>query len=231
MKRLSRSIALTATATTAALVLAACGSDDKGHDTAGMDKPSASAPANPQAAPSTSAPVSAGAFNDADVMFAQMMIPHHEQAVEMAKEAPAKAADPEVRKLAAAIEAAQAPEIAQMKGWLAGWGRPAAAPGGMSHGDGMMSDADMSRFKASTGAEFDRQFLAMMIAHHNGAVAMADTELAKGANPDARGLAERIKTSQATEIRQMRQLLGGKGGATPSTPSTPSTSAMPGTHH
>ncbi|MET7304478.1 DUF305 domain-containing protein [Embleya sp. NPDC005575] len=221
MKRLSRALALTTAAATGALILAACGSDDKGHDMDTMDKPSASAPANPPAAPGTPAPTSAGVFNDADAMFAQMMIPHHEQAVEMAKEAPAKAANPEVKKLAAAIEQAQAPEIAQMKGWLAGWGKPTAAPGGMSHGDGMMSDADMTRFKASTGAEFDRQFLTMMIAHHNGAITMAETELAKGTNPDARKLAEQIKTSQAAEVQHMRQLLGAKPGSTPSMPSMP----------
>jgi uncharacterized protein (DUF305 family) len=220
VKRFTRPLAL-ATAVTGALLLAACGGDGDGHD---MDTPagatSATAPVTPGGASS------ARVFNDADVMFAQMMIPHHEQAVEMAEEAPARAADPEVRKLAERIEAAQAPEIARMAGWLGAWGRPTAAPGGMGHGDGMMSDENMKRFEAATGAEFDRLFLEMMIAHHDGAIRMAEAELAGGVNPEARELAERIRTSQAAEVRLMRQLLGATASPGPS-----ASAGMPGTHH
>lgn len=208
MQRCSRRLVLVAAAVSAVLALAACGDDDSG---------------TPAAAPSSAAP--AAAFNDADVMFAQMMIPHHEQAVQMAQDAPAKAADPEVRTLAAAIEAAQAPEIAQMRGWLASWGKPTAAPGGMDHGDGMMSDADMAAFGNATGAEFDRMFLTMMIEHHNGAIAMAKTELAQGTNPDARALAERIMASQTAEVERMRQLLGGAA------PTAAPTTSDAGAHH
>ncbi|WP_436774758.1 DUF305 domain-containing protein [Yinghuangia sp. YIM S09857] len=209
-RRTTRALSLSAIALSGALALAACGGDDKDdtdHATGGS--PSASAPA---AAPGASQ----GAFNDSDVMFAQMMIPHHEQAVDMAKVVLAKSADADVRRLATAIEAAQAPEIAQMKGWLAAWGKPAEAPGGMDHGsggDGMMSDADMAKFRAATGAELDRQFLEMMIVHHDGAIAMAEEELAKGVHPEARELAEAIKSSQAAEVQEMRQLLAGRPGA------------------
>ncbi|WP_439679214.1 DUF305 domain-containing protein [Embleya sp. MST-111070] len=221
----TRTLALTAAVMSGALVLAACGSDDKDKSSAKAST-SASAPAAASASASASAPgASAGAFNDADVMFAQMMIPHHEQAVEMAKEAPAKGADTEVKKLAATIEAAQAPEIKLMKGWLTTWGKPTSAPGGMNHGGGMMSEADMTAFKASTGADFDRRFLTMMIEHHNGAITMAETELAQGVDPAARKLAEQIKSSQAAEVQQMRQMLTAMGGSTPSSPS------MPGMNH
>ncbi|MFE3204382.1 DUF305 domain-containing protein [Embleya sp. NPDC059237] len=220
----TRTLALTAAVLSGALVLAACGSDDKDKSSA-QASTSASAPAAASALASASASASAGAFNDADVMFAQMMIPHHEQAVEMAKEAPTKGVDPEVKKLAATIEAAQAPEIKLMKGRLTAWGKPTSAPGGMNHGGGMMSEADMTAFKASTGADFDRRFLTMMIEHHNGAIAMAETELAQGVDPAARKLAEQIKSSQAAEVQQMRQMLAAKGGTTPSSPS------MPGMNH
>lgn len=212
-RRTTRAFALSSIALAGTLVLAACGGeDDMDHGKGGS--PSATA-GTTAAAPAPGA--SQGEFNDNDVMFAQMMIPHHEQAVEMAKVVLAKTANADVRRLATAIEAAQAPEIAQMKGWLTAWGKPAAAPGGMDHGtggDGMMSDADMDRFRTATGAELDRQFLEMMIVHHNGAITMAESELAKGVNPEARKLAEAIKSSQAAEVQEMQRLLG--VGASPS---------------
>ena len=107
--RLRRSVGLCALALTGALALAACGDDDDTTKAAATPSTSASAPV--AASPTTGA---AATFGEADVTFAQMMIPHHEQAVEMARQAPAKAANPEVRKLAATIEAAQAREIAQL---------------------------------------------------------------------------------------------------------------------
>ncbi|MEU8132253.1 DUF305 domain-containing protein [Streptodolium elevatio] len=236
-RRTTRTLSLSAIALSGALVLVACGGDDTdGMDHAKGGSGSGSAPA---AAPGASQ----GGFNDADVMFAQMMIPHHEQAVEMAKVVLAKTADADVRRLATAIEAAQAPEIALMEGWLAAWGKPADASGGMDHGsggDGMMSDADMDRFRAAAGAELDRQFLEMMIVHHNGAIAMAEEELAKGVNPEARKLAEAIKSSQAAEVQEMQRLLtarpgapGGASGGTSGPASSPASApaAATGGHH
>jgi uncharacterized protein (DUF305 family) len=72
---------------------------------------------------------------------------------------------------------------------------------------GMMSDAQMQELTAATGAEFDRLFLQLMIVHHQGAIEMADTELADGSNPAAVALAESITTSQTAEITEMQQLL------------------------
>lgn len=234
-RRMPRVLALSAVTLSAALVLAACGSDggDDGTDTGNQPTPPAA---------SSAAPQSAAGFNDTDVMFAQMMIPHHEQAVEMAKVVLAKSANAEVKKIATAIEAAQAPEITRMNGWLAAWGKPTAMPStggtggmsGMDHGtgtDGMMSDADMQKFRAATGAELDSQFLQMMIVHHNGAITMAEDELAKGVNTDARKLAEAVKTSQSAEVQQMQKLLGSAPDAQPTTsakPSMPGMTGMPG---
>jgi uncharacterized protein (DUF305 family) len=191
------SVALAATAT-----VTACGSDG--------DSPSASAP-------STTASVAevGGEHNAADVTFAQMMIPHHQQAVEMARLARDRAADPAVKALAEQIEAAQAPEIETMTGWLAAWGEPTAPPsGGMGGGHdmaampGMMSAEDMVGLEAVSGADFDRMFLTMMIRHHEGAIEMARTEQSDGRFPDAVALARTIETTQVAEIETMRELLG-----------------------
>ncbi len=149
-------------------------------------------------------------FNGADIAFAQMMIPHHRQAVEMADLADTRASDPRVRKLAAEIKAAQAPEIATMTGWLTAWGRPVMPEGGHEgHAmPGMMGEEDMARLGKAKGGEFDRMFLEMMISHHRGAVEMARTELAQGANPQAKQLAGTIESTQQAEMERMRKLLG-----------------------
>nr|WP_239542302.1 DUF305 domain-containing protein [Micromonospora terminaliae] len=193
-----------AAALTAALVVSACAGAD--HPTVAHD-PSA-ATGSPGAAVSAS-------FGAADVMFAQMMIPHHQQAVEMSGLAETRAADPEVKRLAGQVKAAQAPEIATMTGWLAAWGRPAPSANaghgmpGMDHGmSGMMSEAELAKLAAASGTDFDRQFLTLMIAHHEGAITMAEEEIADGVHPDATALARQIVTTQQGEIDAMRKLLG-----------------------
>ncbi|MFB9895281.1 DUF305 domain-containing protein [Planobispora takensis] len=152
---------------------------------------------------------SSAAFNDADVAFAQMMIPHHRQAVEMAELAETRAADPEIRELAAKIKAAQDPEIATMTGWLTSWGAPVEPEGGHGGHDmpGMMTGQDMTALEEARGAAFDRMFAERMIAHHEGAVEMAETERAQGSDPEARRLAATVATAQQAEIEQMRRLL------------------------
>ncbi len=149
--------------------------------------------------------------NDADVAFAQDMIPHHQQAVEMARLADERAGSDAVRDLAADIEAAQDPEIETMTGWLEEWDAevPDSSMEGMDHSDmsGMMSTADMSGLEGSSGPEFDQMWLTMMIEHHEGAIQMAQTEQADGANDDAVELAEKIEQTQAAEVDQLEQLL------------------------
>ena len=85
--------------------------------------------------------------------------------------------------------------------------------GSMDHGaDGMMSEQDMQTLTNATGAEFDRMFLIQMIAHHTGAVEMAQAELSEGRNSDALAMAESIRDSQSAEIAEMEQLLAELGG-------------------
>ncbi|MFD8103381.1 DUF305 domain-containing protein [Nocardia fluminea] len=150
-------------------------------------------------------------FNAADVSFLQMMYPHHAQAVEMAKMVPSHTQNQQLIALAAQVEQAQAPEMQQITDLLAGFGEPApsATEGHGGHDmPGMMTDAQMSSLQAANGADFDRQWLEMMIAHHEGAVEMAKTELNAGVNPRARQLATKIVADQEAEITTMRGMLG-----------------------
>lgn len=182
----------------AALVLVSCG----GGDTSGSIAQSSAT----RSAGGTSTPATTG-HNAQDVMFAQMMIPHHQQAIVMARWATTKAASPRVRELAARIERAQQPEIEKMTGWLKEWGAPMPSPGGMHMGQGMMSEQEMRRLGSLSGKAFDTTFLQMMIRHHQGAIVMARDEQAHGDDPGAKALAASIITSQSAEIATMRRLL------------------------
>ena len=184
----------------------------------------------PAAAPAAPAPASAAApssvdepFNEADVAFAQMMIPHHREAVEMAELPNDRAEDPEVKALAEQIRAAQEPEIAQLTGFLNAWGAevpPSNSMEGMDHGSmpstsgpsdtgGMMTPAQMEQLRNATGAGFDQMFLTMMIEHHRSAISGAQKEIAQGSNPDAKELAEKIVADQTAEISRMQQMQAG----------------------
>ena len=135
------------------------------------------------------------------------IIPHHQQAVRMSAMAE-EVAGPEVKALAMRIAAAQGPEITQMKGWLSAWDLPVEADHGMQHDmPGMMPDDAMDKLRATTGDAFDRHWLQMMIEHHQGAIAMAKTELGDGKYPAALTLAQSIEKSQTAEIAEMRRML------------------------
>src|SRR4051812_5221566 len=173
------------------LLLAGCGDD--ASDAAGHGSMMSSS------GPASSSASAEADHNDADVTFAQEMIPHHQSAIMMAQMAQNQAADQRVRDLAARIEAAQEPEIKTMSGWLADWGAAASSSatddgmGGMDHGGmdgGDMGGMDTGALAGMSGPEFDQMFLTMMIAHHQGAVEMATTEAAEGQNADAIALAE-----------------------------------------
>ncbi|NUT37923.1 MAG: DUF305 domain-containing protein [Hamadaea sp.] len=185
----------------AALAVSAC-SDSGSDGMPGMDHGSMSS-----ASPSTG-----GDHSTADVQFAQMMIAHHQQAVEMSDLAATAATDPEIKTVAAQIKAAQQPEITTMSGWLAAWGQPTAQPGGhnmpgMGGMPGMMSDAEMRQLQAAKGADFDRMFARMMIAHHNGAIQMAKDVQANGTNPEVKTLAATVISSQTAEVDQLQKIL------------------------
>ncbi len=163
------------------------------------------------AAPSSTAPITASDANMADVMFTMMMIPHHEQAVEMADMILTKSGiNSQVTSLAEQIKAAQIPEIETMRGWVEAW-RADTVPGmgDMNHGDGMMTGTDMDRLKDASGDEASRLFLEQMIQHHEGAIQMAQAEVDAGQNPDVVGLAQTMIDAQTAEIATMRTILAG----------------------
>jgi uncharacterized protein (DUF305 family) len=148
--------------------------------------------------------------NDADVSFTQNMIPHHQQAMEMAKLVDTHTDRPQLHQLADSIESSQGLEITQLQGWLRSWGKPVMPSGGHGgHGDtempGMMSEADMRRLMEATGSEFDLAFVETMAAHHQGAIDMAKTELKDGSLPEVTRLAEQIIDTQQHEIDQLQQ--------------------------
>ena len=194
--RLTSRLAIPAASAVLILALSACGSDDSHGTMSGAGATSSSTADGATTAPS------------GDVAFAQMMIPHHEQAVEMADVALANdTASQDVKALAGQIKAAQDPEIQTMQGWLSQWGASASA-GPMDHGSGgMMSDDDMSSLMGASGAEFDQMWLTMMIEHHEGAIEMAQDVLATTADPDVEKLATAVVQGQEKEIATMQGML------------------------
>ena len=149
--------------------------------------------------------------NAHDVTFAQMMIPHHQQAVELSALVPDRSTNPAVVKLATTISGEQQPEIDAMKALLVQWEVDPGAAGdhsGMPM-DGMVDDATMAKLKSLKGAEFDTLWLQSMIGHHQGAIEMAGAEVAAGQNPDMISMAQNIVSAQQAEIDQMKKMLGG----------------------
>ena len=208
---MKKTLTISAATIAAAIALAGCstgsgsGSSESmpgmNHGSSGMSSSSA---------PATSAAASAE-FNDADTMFAQMMIPHHAQAVAMSDMILGKEGIPApVTDLANKIKAAQGPEIEKMTGWLQSWGQPTEMPTDMPAGhsmSGMMGEEDMAKLEAAQGTEAAKLFLTQMIAHHEGAVMMAKTETTDGKNAEAVQLSKEIVSSQEAEIQEMKDLL------------------------
>jgi uncharacterized protein (DUF305 family) len=232
-------LGVAAIAASLAFVLAACsGGSPSGAATSGTTSGTTTARSTGSPASISASASATATFNDADVAFAQMMIVHHQGAIQMADLAPSRAQNQDVLALAARIKAAQAPEIDQMTSWLTAWG---AAPsmmsgsttsgtggmdmggmdmGGMDMGGttsaaessamsmpGMMSGDQMQQLESASGAAFDKMFLELMIVHHQGAIEMAETEIADGSNPEAVALAQKIKSDQTAEIAEIQALL------------------------
>ncbi len=211
-----------------AVTLAGCGSSSGTKSTATETVPTV-AETSPIA---ETTPVAASvavdaAFNDSDVTFAQGMIPHHQQAVEMADIAldPAREAGPAVIDLANRIKGAQGPEISLMTSWLTAWNQPVVAgmkpgetmpPGAtmppaedMGAMDGMMSASDMTALTEASGLAFDNMWLSMMVKHHDGAITMSKTVQTDGQSADVKTLAGKITTAQKAEIDEMNKLAAG----------------------
>jgi uncharacterized protein (DUF305 family) len=184
---------LIAAAAAAALLLSGCGGNET--DTAGSDAA--------QGAGDISAE-----HNDADVTFINDMTPHHDGAVAMSDLAADRADSDEVKELAEEISSAQEPELEQMQAMAKAWNVELSASGGGhggGHGGGMGNDA--GALEPLSGSEFDREFLTRMIAHHEGALPMAQAELDEGSNPSAKELATDIVEVQKAEIAKMKELL------------------------
>ena len=214
MNRTIRHAAITAAGTLTAIALTACGSTSTPAGTATQNRPAAAGTTvtTPNAGASTD--TASGEQNAADVAFAAGMVPHHQQAVTMSEMAQKQASNPKVKALAADIQAAQGPEIQTMTGWLTAWGQPAPTSGGHDMSqmggtgtDGMMTDEQMQQLSTASGTAFDRMWLQLMIAHHQGAVEMSNVELSDGKNADAKKLAQQIIDAQKREITDMQQLL------------------------
>ena len=189
------------------LLLSACGG---GSD---ADSSETASPGSVNAATTAS-------FNDADVVFAQGMIPHHAQAVEMASIAldPQSGASAEIVTLASEIQGAQDPEIEMMTEWLHTWDQPMDMPGmagaddmsgmeGMEGMEGMMTEDQMASLASLSGIEFDKAWATMMIAHHQGAIMQAEAVKASGSDPAVLALADQIISAQQGEITQMEAML------------------------
>lgn len=203
-------LTLSATSIAAALALAGCSTGSSAPSaTSSSSASSTSSMPGMDHGPgmmSSSAPAAAE-HNAADTMFAQGMIPHHEQAVKMSemmlqkKDIPAS-----VTGLATRIKAAQAPEIETMTGWLKTWSESPTMGAGHTM-DGMMGEDEMKQLESAQGTEAAKLFLTQMVAHHQGAVMMAKTEMSQGKNADAIQLSKDIVTAQEAEIKEMQDLL------------------------
>lgn len=201
MIRMTRPLILAGAALTAVFALSACGTD--AHTPGSMTGMGGTG-----AWSSTSSGAAAGSSSRAgDVMFAQMMVPHHQQAIEMADIALANnTTSAPVRTLAEQIKAAQDPEIQTMHGWLREWGAPTEST--MSHGTGgMMTAQDMASLKTAKGEQFNRMWLQMMVEHHQGAVTQAQDVLSTTQDPRVKQLAQSIVAGQQKEIATMQSLL------------------------
>jgi uncharacterized protein (DUF305 family) len=141
-------------------------------------------------------------YSSDDIAFAEQMIPHHEQAIELAEIALLNTTNPEVLQLAQEIKTAQSPEIELMKSWT---GVKASTHAGHAM-DGMLSDSEISDLRQAKGKEFDVSFLQAMIKHHQGAIKMAQ-EVANSVNKDVANLSAAIIQTQELEIAKMNELL------------------------
>ena len=149
---------------------------------------------------------SSNTFTGADVMFLQMMIPHHQQAIDISNIALKTSKDSELLALAQTIITAQSAEITQMNAWL----KQAGAETDMGHSmdgmGGMLDDSELSALSASTGKTFDLLWLNGMIGHHDGAIHMT-TMIRDASNPEIKAFGEKVIADQSAQIDQMKAML------------------------
>ncbi|MFJ8914830.1 DUF305 domain-containing protein [Amycolatopsis sp. NPDC102389] len=167
-----------------------------------------------QAGTGSPGPVDRDQPNEADVEYMTMMIPHHQQAKVMTDLVPGKTANEQIRAIAGRISVAQDGEVAMMKTWLADRGKPVPGEGHAGHGGGhdhalmpgMATEAQLADLRAASGAAFEKLFLDLMIAHHQGALTMAEAQLGKGVEVKAQEMAQEVITGQTAEIERMKTM-------------------------
>ncbi len=144
----------------------------------------------------------AGPYTAEEVKLAQMMIPHHQQALLISQWELKQGSNSATKKLATKIIAEQSPEIAQMTKWL-----PSTEMMHMSiNMPGIVSETDLAKMRAATGKKFDGLYLVNMTMHHQGAIAMAQAML-NSKNPEVLALCKAIISGQKAEIAQMRRIM------------------------
>ncbi|WP_181777203.1 DUF305 domain-containing protein [Amycolatopsis pittospori] len=159
-------------------------------------------------------PVQRDQPNEADVEYMTMMIPHHRQAKVMTDLVPGKTANEQIRAIAGRISVAQDGEVAMMRTWLTDRGKPVPGEGHEGHGGahdhalmpGMATEAQLADLRAASGVAFEKLFLDLMIAHHQGALTMAETQLGKGVEIKAQEMAQEVITGQSAEIERMKTM-------------------------
>ncbi len=140
-----------------------------------------------------------------ELRFFDTMAMHHKSAVEMAKMAETQAMHPELKQLAAKMHKDQDKEIAEMRAHREQ--HYAGKPEAMDHsmpGMTSMPPMDMSKLKAAQGADFDREFIAMMIPHHQAAVMMSEDAMSKSTMPMVKQMADKMAAAQKQEIEQLK---------------------------
>jgi uncharacterized protein (DUF305 family) len=179
-----------------ALVLAGCGSGDNSDDAgsmANMDQ-GASAPA-------------AKSWNDADVQFAQTMIPDHQMVAQMAAMAEQKATSPDLQAVAKEMAAGQNDTVQMLTGMLTQWGKPTSGDMSGMQMPGAMTDKDMSMLESmKKGVEFDMMFAQMMVEHHKASIQMAKDEQANGANAEAKKMAADMVTQLDLQVSALQKI-------------------------
>jgi uncharacterized protein (DUF305 family) len=166
------------------------------------------------------------------VGFSRDMSTHHLQGVEMANLALERSADPEIRQLAFDISSTQTNQVGRMQGWLSLWGVPPtggevmawmagddgghgghamASAGGLM--PGMATEAELAELRELSGDAFDRQFLRLMIRHHQGGLEMARHTAVRAEVDVVARLAGTMADTQSAETGTMTDMLAARGGS------------------
>jgi uncharacterized protein (DUF305 family) len=149
----------------------------------------------------------AGDLSSDDIMFLQMMIPHHQQAIDMSDLALTKSSDSELLALAKDIRDGQASEIVKMKAWLDGANAGMDPGHSMGHDmGGMLSDSELAALKAATGKSFDLLWLKGMTGHHDGAIDMA-AMIEDAKNAEIKSFGQAIVSAQSAQNKQMAAMI------------------------